>query len=59
MRVNPLVGAPQWDFMKRAQARPEQLKRAHSLHVWNSIAGGALFALEEVAPRVPLIHTAW
>ena len=49
----------QWEFQKRARRRPESLGRTHAAPLWTSAAGGALFALEEGAPRVPLIHTAW
>ena len=48
----------QAQFLRRAR-RSDALRRRHREHLWTSAAGGCLFALEEVAPRIPLIHTGW
>ncbi|KAK9828505.1 hypothetical protein WJX72_000442 [[Myrmecia] bisecta] len=45
-------------YLKRAKQRGD-LKRAHQLHITTGVLGMFCFVLEEVYPKIPLVHTAW
>lgn len=48
----------QVEFWRRAKGNPE-LRQAHRLHVASAALGAACFAVEDVYPTLPLIHSVW
>lgn len=48
----------QVEFWKRAKSNPE-LRQPHRLHVASAALGAACFAVEDMYPTLPLIHSVW